>query len=442
MTRVVPEQTSSPKLAFRRSGSTPAESMLHLRYSAVGKEAICTENMTPWKKLLPCKQHGLVTLLNPVKLFESVYHSVGFQLKPICENLKCHWLLELVVNTVFDIPLKTRKLDWNLFELFNREITGVCNVATSSKVMVKLNEKNLHLTPKPSEIIDESLAIYDLRKVPTVPAFSIHGLYDNMFDGSSRQEDRSISVSSFISGTDQQSSVLISILRNEGASQDIIYTHQLPWFLMIYYHTLSLTCRYLTDQKDQMIESPTLYKRYFVPSISRRRPALIELQFELLGDSECRLQLEFEKAFLRLREYPPDANHGMYVPGAVVTLLGSNNTSPRENLDHSARGMSTCESRFSCDHHIVLHGNVLLVTLPVPDFSMPFNVICFVMTTVSLCFGPIHGFSTKMLIPVNSALPRSSFMKKVFRLFLAVLLVLAAYAQYREMSLHEIRKKN
>ncbi|KHJ86372.1 hypothetical protein OESDEN_13882 [Oesophagostomum dentatum] len=71
---------------------------------------------------------------------------------------------------------------------------------------------------------------------------------------------------------------------------------------------------------------------------------------------------------------------------------------------------------------------------------MPFNVICFVMTTVSLCFGPIHSFSTKMLIPVNSVLPGSSLARKIFRLFLLVLLALASYAQYKEMSLHEIRR--
>lgn len=87
-----------------------------------------------------------------------------------------------------------------------------------------------------------------------------------------------------------------------------------------------------------------------------------------------------------------------------------------------------------------MHGNVLLLALPVPDFSMPFNVICFVMTTVSLCFGPIHSFSTKMLVPVNSVLPSSSLTKKLFRVFLLIILGLAFYAQYREMSLHEIRR--
>ncbi|VDM76724.1 unnamed protein product [Strongylus vulgaris] len=129
-----------------------------------------------------------------------------------------------------------------------------------------------------------------------------------------------------------------------------------------------------------------------------------------------------KEAPIRIREYPPDANHGMYVPGAILTLSGA-----RKDGNESLVS-------------VAMHGNVLLIALPVPDFSMPFNVICLVMTTVSLCFGPIHSFSTKILIPVNSVLPGSSLARKVFRFFLLILLALASYAQYKEMSLHEIRR--
>ncbi|KHJ76944.1 hypothetical protein OESDEN_23436 [Oesophagostomum dentatum] len=58
---------------------------MHLRYSAQGRETVCTENLTPWKKLLPCKQNGLVTLFNPIKIYENVYHSIGFRVHPLCE---------------------------------------------------------------------------------------------------------------------------------------------------------------------------------------------------------------------------------------------------------------------------------------------------------------------------------------------------------------------
>ncbi|KHJ78645.1 hypothetical protein OESDEN_21732 [Oesophagostomum dentatum] len=84
LTSVVPEHTSSPKFAFKPHGSGTGREM-YLRYSALGRETVCTENLTPWKKLLPCKQNGLVTLFNPIKIYENVYHSIGFRVHPLCE---------------------------------------------------------------------------------------------------------------------------------------------------------------------------------------------------------------------------------------------------------------------------------------------------------------------------------------------------------------------
>lgn len=50
---------------------------------------------------------------------------------------------------------------------------------------------------------------------------------------------------------------------------------------------------------------------------------------------------------------------------------------------------------------VILHGEPLLVLLPVPDFSMPFNVICFVCTAIALFYGPANSLTTKIMIPVT-----------------------------------------
>ena len=58
----------SPKHSFQPTGAQGANlstSPSHLRYGLLPKENLCTENLTPWKKLLPCKgRRGLSTLLN------------------------------------------------------------------------------------------------------------------------------------------------------------------------------------------------------------------------------------------------------------------------------------------------------------------------------------------------------------------------------------------
>lgn len=44
-----------------------------------------------------------------------------------------------------------------------------------------------------------------------------------------------------------------------------------------------------------------------------------------------------------------------------------------------------------------------MITLPTPDFSMPYNVICLTCTVMALAFGPLHNITTKLLVqvPVN-----------------------------------------
>lgn len=48
--------TTSPKLSFTREGvtSTAGTNSSLLRHAALPRELVCTENLTPWKKLLPC----------------------------------------------------------------------------------------------------------------------------------------------------------------------------------------------------------------------------------------------------------------------------------------------------------------------------------------------------------------------------------------------------
>lgn len=52
---VDPSNSMSPEFSFRPTGVVEeAPSSSHLRYSSLPREIVCTENLTPFKKLLPC----------------------------------------------------------------------------------------------------------------------------------------------------------------------------------------------------------------------------------------------------------------------------------------------------------------------------------------------------------------------------------------------------
>ncbi len=50
----------------------------------------------------------------------------------------------------------------------------------------------------------------------------------------------------------------------------------------------------------------------------RERPYVLELGLKLPPSSVCVVEISFDRALLKWTEYPPDANHGFYIPAGVV----------------------------------------------------------------------------------------------------------------------------
>lgn len=49
-----------------------------MRHASLPSEHVCTENLTPFLKLLPCKSlSGIASLLNPNRLFDADWHGMS-----------------------------------------------------------------------------------------------------------------------------------------------------------------------------------------------------------------------------------------------------------------------------------------------------------------------------------------------------------------------------
>lgn len=72
-------RTTSPSQFFVPEGSLPGWDVPHqLRHASLPSEHVCTENLTPFLKLLPCKSRsGIAALLNPHRLFDADWHGMG-----------------------------------------------------------------------------------------------------------------------------------------------------------------------------------------------------------------------------------------------------------------------------------------------------------------------------------------------------------------------------
>ena len=72
-------RTTSPVLTFEPEGLLPNWTLPHqLRHASLASENVCTENLTPFLKLLPCKSlSGIASLLNPHRLFDADWHGMS-----------------------------------------------------------------------------------------------------------------------------------------------------------------------------------------------------------------------------------------------------------------------------------------------------------------------------------------------------------------------------
>lgn len=124
----------------------------------------------------------------------------------------------------------------------------------------------------------------------------------------------------------------------------------------------------------------------------------------------------FERAFLVWTEYPPDPHLGFYIGAASLTTRV-----PSQGLANFTGDLSASENlelallhRGDKTRYLVLFTEILLVTLPTPDFSMPYNVICFVCTALALAFGPIHNITTKNLV-LQDKTQKKGFIHKILQ---------------------------
>lgn len=105
-------RTTRPVMSFQPSGDHPNSTLsnLHLLHGTLPREVVCTENLTPFLKLLPCKgRAGISSLLDGHKLFDASWQSMSIDVKPLCSPGKeCQLQITQTIDMVLDIQRSKR----------------------------------------------------------------------------------------------------------------------------------------------------------------------------------------------------------------------------------------------------------------------------------------------------------------------------------------------
>ncbi|RUS16083.1 GPI transamidase component PIG-T [Endogone sp. FLAS-F59071] len=417
--------TSRPRMSFRPEGfyNEYADTMherydgleddSELRYGSLPHESVCTENLTPWIKLLPCKaKAGASTLLNAHKLYDTNFHSMAIHIRPICMDANCdRKQLELVqtVTSVFDPVRVTARRDWSLQSLFDRKIEKSCAVASHSRVLVMLPaaEEGVtwHIIPSTNETMmlkvgedTRQIAVYDLAKVEG--PFDLQMIWqENAFPFPLKPSYPLFFAHRYFTGYGQERGGLTVNIVNQSPNDTmpVIYFDSIPWYLKLYLHTLKVSVVGREDEK----QDDLVLQTYYQPAIDRSRPSILEMRLSLPPNSITTVSIEFDKVFLKYTEHRPDANRGFDVGSAVLTTWipngGADLIAPG-NLEHALAYNDGNGSIFGSLQPIRIYTETLLVSLPTPDFSMPYNVITLTCTVIALFFGSMFNLLTRSFV--------------------------------------------
>ncbi|KAJ2746190.1 Subunit of the glycosylphosphatidylinositol transamidase complex-like protein [Coemansia sp. BCRC 34301] len=387
--------TATPRLTFAENDAK-AGSML--RHGYLPRENVCTENLTPWIKQLPCQsKSGLGLLLNPYRLYNADFHAMGLSLASAkdasgkhVQHYKQH--LSVVVDPSA-LGLGDR---WSLTELVDRQLGTACPAATRSTVRVIRPGSGLKLEPRPASTIQmagRNVSVFDLRAQPGV---DIVFKFASLKDSSAWPLERPlVSAHRYVTGHGGSNGGVETTLVNRGhLPVSITYLDVLPWYIRVYSHTLAIQTQ-AADGSWALLRPTTTQ---FIPALDRGRPSSMELTLVLPASSRTMLRYSFDKGFLKYTEHPPDANRGFNIGPAIVSYqhdAASGELPLHCAIEQAITGASGCIVR--------AYTELFLASLPTPDFSMPYNVITFTCTILALFFGRIFNLLTRDFVVLKSA---------------------------------------
>ncbi|PON58898.1 GPI transamidase component PIG-T [Parasponia andersonii] len=319
----------------------------------------CTENLTPWLKLLPCRdKDGIAALVDRPSIYKGFYHSQRLHLTSTgfdSDGVDSGIILEQTLTLVLQPPEKRAIItsqetksqpSWFLTSIFGREVNGRCVLAKSSHVYLQLDQglvAELDNLRKENEML---VADFIVEKYSDSQPFDLGLTWKLPVVWSCQQAP--LHASRFLMGSGNERCSLMNNLK----------------------------------------VSDVVEKIHVSPSEDKVAPGLMEMILKFpCGTKSAVVTLEFDKGFLHIDEYPPDVNQGFDIPSAVISYPDFQ--ASIQFLEDKSLETLPILAKLQEKSSVLSYTEVLLVPLTTPDFSMPYNVITITCTVFALYFGSL-----------------------------------------------------
>ncbi|KAK4957969.1 Subunit of the glycosylphosphatidylinositol transamidase complex-like protein [Elasticomyces elasticus] len=422
-------RTTHPVLSFSPEGTHADEVRgLELLHGTLPHEVVCTENLTPFLKLLPCKgKAGISSLLDGHKVFDANWQTMSIDVRPVCPGGgrgggDCVLEIQQTVDVVLDVErsmrargdpiprprpfeelecdggkqynggdtcypkVKEGEMGWSLSRIFGTPVRGSCHLgdghADADITLEVPSDRIVNITNAQLLNSGNEQGIRSYRLPDHPPGqYTDLALPQQSVNQAVVQHQPPLYATRTITGSGQQHGGMHARLHNPHPyAQTITYFESLPWFLRPYIHTLRV-------RNSETGKEVKLEKMFYTPAKDRERGTHLELMFVVPAEGEVELSYDFEKAVLR----------GFDVAPAVIRILPatSNTSEASQRRSSPERAIRGFEDRRQGSY---IRTTSLLLPLPTPDFSMPYNVIILTSTVIALGFGSIFNLLTRRFV--------------------------------------------
>uniref|UniRef100_A0AAF5DAU1 GPI transamidase component PIG-T n=1 Tax=Strongyloides stercoralis TaxID=6248 RepID=A0AAF5DAU1_STRER len=338
---------------------------------------------------------GIASLMNTERFYAADFNSISLNFN------RSTGILKVVTNFVASKDKGLRNFDFE--SIFGKTLSSSnCRLASSSKVYIEAFE-GVEFSVAPNKMLEKfgrKFLMYDLL---ALDLSSISGTFKNPIIKPIERLSYPpmITVHSSTSHVGEQSGSVITKIRNKYPTEiNVVLSQSIQWYIKFFLHTLTFQCN--------GVNVPFSFKQ-IIQSRIRDRPYYYKISTTLPSNSLCILKFNYGLHLLKTSEYPPDAEKGRVIEGIKLDLL-----LPSEIYSSNATYINIEKSDLPNSYiKFIIYGRPVSIQLPLPDFSMPFNVICMVCTVMFNFYGSFHALSTKVFLMPTGSLDEQPILRRL-----------------------------
>ena len=329
----------------------------------IPSEPVCNENLQSFLDLLPCSNRaGLAQMIRAESIYQSVFHSA---LIKFYEDYDEVIYLNLSMVTVYNLDRWDSHRSWSLTSLLGSPFLKKCPFSKiDPKVIVKIPNNSEFLSSllvtknqitSDNDILSIEYEGEDL--FAEIGATSIPKLKDPL------QAPLPFKAFRFKSGVNDDIGGFGLVLENNQSSDflEVSVIESIPTLFRVFLHEMQFSINNAILKPDQV--SNYLKEFSIIPSRTKNQPLLLQSRWLIPVNTRIQIFLPFEREYLHIDEFPRNSERGIELPGALIFY-------------HKNRMLLASETT-----------NTLVFTWPIPDGTMPFNVITMTSTLIALFYG-------------------------------------------------------